>query len=457
MNHALLKYRNLDEILKAVGGPVNLLRSSSLGPYVFPVVAPEYSNWRAEQQAWKDDCALLDLSYHMTDLYLSGPDVMPLLTKVGLNKFGTFPTNRGKQIIAASHDGYMIGDGICFHTSDDLYRVVGPPMISDWVQFNAESGNYNVQIERDETITFRGGEPKIYIYQIQGPHALKLMSDVTDGKLPEIGFFHIGEFQIKGYPVRALRHGMAGAPGFELFGPWKDQKFVLEALEKAGEKYNLRKVGSLAYPTTTLESGWMPLPCPAIYHSEAMKPYREWMTPMHLEVMGSLGGSFESTNIVDYYMDPVEIGYGQFIDFSKDFIGKEALAQKVKNPKRKKVTLVWNEDDVVQVMRDSIYPGKSPAKFMNLPLAVYSTFQYDAVVKDGKHAGISQYVGYSANATSMLSLSIVDLEFSEPGTELVVRWGEPNTRRSTVERNEVHEIRAKVAPAPFYQKLIKKD
>jgi vanillate/3-O-methylgallate O-demethylase len=57
----------------------------------------------------------------------------------------------------------------------------------------------------------------------------------------------------------------------------------------------------------------------------------------------------------------------------------------------------------------------------------------------------------------MLSLSIVDLEFSEPGTELVVRWGEPNTRRSTVERNEVHEIRAKVAPAPFYQKLIKKD
>jgi vanillate/3-O-methylgallate O-demethylase len=38
-----------------------------------------------------------------------------------------------------------------------------------------------------------------------------------------------------------------------------------------------------------------------------------------------------------------------------------------------------------------------------------------------------------------------------------VRWGEPNTRRSTVEKNEVHEIRAKVAPAPFYQKLIKKD
>jgi len=41
---------------------------------------------------------------------------------------------------------------------------------------------------------------------------------------------------------------MAGTAGFELFGPWKDQKFVLEALERAGEKYNLRKVGSMALP-----------------------------------------------------------------------------------------------------------------------------------------------------------------------------------------------------------------
>jgi vanillate/3-O-methylgallate O-demethylase len=457
MDQALLKYKNLEEILQAVGGPIKLLRSSSLGPYVFPVVAPEYSNWRAEQQAWKHDCALLNLSYHMTDLYLKGPDVMPLLTKVGLNKFGTFPVNRGKQIIAASHDGFMIGDGICFHTSDDVYRVVGPPMISDWVQFNAESGKYNVQIERDETVTFRGGEPKIYIYQIQGPHALKLMADVTDGKFPEIGFFHIGEFQIKGLPVRALRHGMAGETGFELFGPWKDQKVIMETLERAGERYNLRKIGSLAYPTTTLESGWMPLPCPAIYHSREMKSYREWMTPMHLEVMGSLGGSLESENIVDYYMDPVEVGYGQFIDFSKDFIGRDALAEKIKAPKRKKVTLVWNEDDVAHVMRESLFPKKAAAKFMNLPLAVYSTFQYDEVLRNGRRAGISQYVGYSANAKSMLSLSIVDIDCSEPGTDVVVRWGEPNTRRSTVESNVVYEIRAKVAPAPFYQKLIKKD
>jgi len=282
-----------------------------------------------------------------------------------------------------------------------------------------------------------------------------LVSVASGGTLPDIRFFHIGEFSIQGCAVRALRHGMAGAPGFEIFGPWKDHQKVLSALEKAGEKYHLHKVGALAYPTTTLESGWMPLPCPAIYHSDEMKPYREWMTPMHLEVLGSLGGSFVSDNIVDYYMDPAEVGYGQFIDFSKDFIGKEALAQKVKNPRRKKVTLVWNEEDVLEVMHHSLYTNGSASKFMSLPLAVYSTFQYDEVVKDGKAAGISQYVGFSSNAQAMLSLSLVNIELSEPGTEVVVRWGEPNTQRPTVERNSVHEIRAKVAQAPYFQKLIK--
>jgi vanillate/3-O-methylgallate O-demethylase len=57
----------------------------------------------------------------------------------------------------------------------------------------------------------------------------------------------------------------------------------------------------------------------------------------------------------------------------------------------------------------------------------------------------------------MISLSLVNIEHSEPGTEVTVRWGEPNSRRPTVEKHLVHEIRAKVAPAPYFQKKIKND
>jgi vanillate/3-O-methylgallate O-demethylase len=457
MQYPFAKYKNLEEILAVVGGPVNLLRSSNFGSHVFPGIPPEFTNWRDEQRAWKESCALLESSYHMTNLYIKGPGAKALLTRIGANKIGEFPANRAKQLIAASPDGYMIADGICFHTSDEVYRVVAGPTISDWIQFNVESGNYDVEIDRDESTGIRGGQPRLYGYQVQGPHALQLMNDVTDGSLPNIGFFAIGEFKIKGLPVRALRHGMAGQPGFELFGPWADQEIIMDALTSAGEQYGLRKVGALAFPTSSIESGWMATPLPGIYQSEEMKPFRQWLTPQHRAVLASLGGSFESDDIRDYYMDPIEVGYGPFIDFDEDFIGREALAEKIKNPKRKKVTLRWNQDDVMDVMRSSLFKTDKPARFLKMPLSIYSTYQCDEVVKNGRRAGVSQYSGFSANAQEMLSLSLVNIEHSEPGTEVTIRWGEPNSRRPTVENNVVHEIRATVASAPYFQKKIKID
>lgn len=451
------KPRNLDELIEVAGGPVNLLRSSSYGSHVFPGIPPEFTNWRDEQRAWRESCALLESSYHMTHLYIKGPDAKALLTRIGANKIGEFPVNRGKQLICSSPDGYLVADGICFHTSDDVYRVAAGPTISDWVQFNIETGGYDVEVDRDETVGVRGGDPRIYAYQVQGPHALELMNEVTGGTLPKIGFFGIGEFEIKGLPVRALRHGMAGSPGFELFGPWKDQAVILEALMSVGEKYGIRKVGALAFPTSSIESGWMATPLPGIYHGEAMKPFRQWLTPNHRPALASLGGSMESDDIRDYYMDPIEVGYGQFIDFDEDFIGREALAEKIKKPKRKKVTLVWNQNDVMDVMRASVFDSEKPARFIKMPLSIYSTYQCDEVVKDGRRVGVSQYAGISANARQMLSLSLVDIEQSEPGTEVILRWGEPNSKRITVEQNVAYDIRATVAPSPYFQKNIKKD
>lgn len=457
MHSSLAKCANLEEMLAAAGGPVSLLRSSSSGSHLFPGIPPEFTNWRDEQRAWKSACALLESSFHMTHSYIKGPQAKALLTRIAANKIGAFPVNRAKQLITASPDGYLIADGICFHTADDVYRIAAGPTISDWVQFNVESGGYDVEFDRDETIGIRGGEPRIYAYQIQGPHALALMNEVSEGSLPPIAFFGIGEFKIKGRPVRALRHGMAGEAGFEIFGPWADQQVIMEALLAAGERYNLRKVGALAFPTSSLESGWMATPLPGIYHSAQMKPFREWLTPTHRAALASLGGSLESEDIRDYYMDPIELGYGGFVDLDADFIGRDALAQKLHNPRRKKVTLVWNPDDVMAVMRDSLYKTDAPARFLKMPLSIYATYQCDEVVKDGRRAGVSQYAGFSANAQEMLSLSLVNIEHSEPGTDVIVRWGEPNSRRPTVEKNVLHEIRAKVAPAPYFQKNIKKD
>ena len=66
-------YGNLEELLQAVGNPVEMARNSQIGPYVYPVVPAEFSNWRDEQVAWRETCALFNQSHHMTDLYDQGP------------------------------------------------------------------------------------------------------------------------------------------------------------------------------------------------------------------------------------------------------------------------------------------------------------------------------------------------------------------------------------------------
>ncbi len=448
--------RSLDQTMADAGGPVSLLRRSALGPYIFPVIPAEFTNWRDEVRAWKDSCALLEQSYHMTELRLRGPEIIQLLAEISVNKLDPFPVMRAKQLVLASHDGYLIADAIMFHEENDFIRIVGAPFASDWVQFNAERGNYDVDVERDDNFSVRTGTRDVFRIQIQGPNALALVQGLTDGHAPEVKFFDIGELEIAGKRLRALRHGMAGEPGFEIYGAWEDQQDVREAIQIAGQKYGLRNVGALAYSTTAQESGWLPMPLPAIYHGDEMRPYREWLNGYFLETIGSLGGSLISDDITDYYVDPIEVGYGNLIDFERDFIGRDALLEKKQNQRRTKVTLEWNDEDAASLINESLFPhDHQPAKYLNMPMPMYATFESDAVMKDGSIVGVSQWPSYTTNANHFISLGLVDIEDAAPGTEVTLLWGEPDSKRPTVEGHQLREIRAKVAPSPYFAKVIK--
>ncbi len=114
----------------------------------------------------------------------------------------------------------------------------------------------------------------------------------------------MGEITIAGRKVRALHHGMSGVPGLELFGPWAEGDEITAAIVEAGKEFGLRQVGSRVYATNTLESGWIPCPLPAVFTGDDMKAYREWLPANGYEGTGSLGGSYYSDNIADYYLTP---------------------------------------------------------------------------------------------------------------------------------------------------------
>jgi vanillate/3-O-methylgallate O-demethylase len=442
-----MTFESLEDAIARVGNPVDLLRNSPVRPHTFPL-PPEYTNWRTEQRSWRETVCLLDQSHHMTDLFVSGPDTIRLLSDLGVNTFANFAVDKAKQLVVTNKDGYLIGDCILFHLAEDSVDLVGLPMAMDWVQFNAETGGYDVTIERDDNSAVRKGDPKYYRYELQGPNSIGMVEKLTGQPAPELKFFTMGRITIAGHEVRTLRHGIVGQPGFEMFGPWAEGEDVLNAILEIGDEFGMQRAGAKAYSSTNLESGWIPAPLPAIFGPE-MEEYRRWLPAAKA---GSLGGSLLSDDITDYYATPYDFGYGRSVNFDHDFVGKEALQKLSENPPRKKVTLVWNADDVAAAMSSVFREGAEPAKAIEMPKARYALYQQDEVLHDGEHVGVSYDNGNIINENVFVSLASVDAAVAEPGTEVVVVWGEdPITAKPQVERHVQVTIRATVAPAPYEQ------
>jgi vanillate/3-O-methylgallate O-demethylase len=445
--------KSLEDVLKSVSNPVDMLRNSQIGAYVYPVVPPEFSNWRDEQRAWRETAVLFDQSHHMVDIYIEGPDALKLLSETAINSFAKFPVDKAKQYVPCSHDGYVIGDGILFHLEQNKLVFVGRAPCANWIQFHAETGGYDVAIVKDDRSP---GNPKgqavkriSYRFQIQGPNAWDVIEKLNGGPVPEIKFFNMGHINIAGRKVRALRHGMAGAPGLEVWGPYEEREEIREAIIAAGKEHGLCQVGARAYATNTLESGWIPSPLPAVYTGDKMKPYREWLPADGYEASGSLGGSLYSDNIEDYYTTPYELGYGPFIKFDHDFIGREALEKMHDQPHRSKVTFAWNKEDVIKAY-SSLYEEGDIYKYFDMPLSNYASASYDRVMHGDKRVGASMFSGYSYNERSMLSLGFVDPDIKE-GSELILVWGEEKggSKKPTVERHRQIPIRVVVSPVPY--------
>jgi vanillate/3-O-methylgallate O-demethylase len=446
--------RSLEDLLQSVN-PVEMLRNTQSGIYVYPVVAPEFHNWRSEQEAWAKTCVLYDQSHHMANLYIKGPDALKLLSYTGVNSFSNFPVNRAKQFVPVSYDGYVIGDGILFHLAEDEYVFVGRVPTVNWLQFNAETGGYDLELVRDDrSPSYALGRPvtrTVYRFQIQGPNATQVIEKLNGGPFPDIRFFHMDYITIAGRKVRALRHGMAGQPGLEVWGPYEEYFEIRDAILEAGQEFGIVPVGARAYATNALESGWIPSPLPGIYTSEQMKPYREWLPAEAYEGLGgSIGGSYVSDSIADYEVTPYELGYGHIVKFDHDFIGREALEALDKPAQRRKVTLAWNADDVVKIWA-SLLHDEVPYKHLELPVSNYASANYDSIVKDGKLVGFSMFTGYTYNERSILSLSTIDPGIAV-GENVTLLWGEPDGGSAKASAEHPHrqlEVRATVAPAPY--------
>src|SRR5260221_10859945 len=171
----------------------------AIGALLARFVPPEFTNWRDEQNAWRDSAILWDQTHHMPELYVKGPDALKLLERVGIHSLSNFTPDRAKQFVACTPRGHVVGDCIAFCLEPNSYVLVSGKPVLNWVYYHGDTGGYDVSIRVDDASAFnKSGRRTNYRFQIEGPNAGKVFKAVVDGGAPELSFFRCATVRIRG-------------------------------------------------------------------------------------------------------------------------------------------------------------------------------------------------------------------------------------------------------------------
>ena len=215
-------------------------------------------------------------------LEFKGPDAEALLDRLFTKDITKIRVGRCAYGLACYEDGGLIVDGILMRLGDDrFWYVQADGDFYSWAR--AHAAGLNVTIS----------DPDVFVSQIQGPNALKLLEAASDTGLPEpFGYFAIARVPFGGQDVIITRTGYTNELGFEFYTePHHDAGALWAHLHAAGQPLGLEIFGLDAMNIRRIEAGIL-----------------------------NAGADFNATTT------PYAAGLGRFVDEDKgDFIGKAAL------------------------------------------------------------------------------------------------------------------------------------
>ena len=404
-----------------------------------PVLLPfEYTGWQDEVMSYKESCYISHSLNPMPTFRVKGRDAVKFLSRVLVNDLERWPVGTGKHAIMCNEQGLDMGDGVMLRLAEDEF--VSYEMGCNYIGYAFETGEWGASGDTvGELLT-----GTVFLYQIAGPRSLELLEAATGDDLHDIGFMHHRLSTVAGKEVRVVRVGMAGTLAYELHGKAEDGLTVYNAVLEAGQAFGLRRLGFRGYLMNHTEDGFpqafMHFPHPWVEQKDVI----DWQWSVGEKsrhgraCRGSMGDDLSLR-----YRNPVELGWANRIAFNHDFVGRAMLEKEVANPRRKMVTLVWNPEDILEVVASKFQPGEPYASIDRpnhmIEAGLQLCYHADQVLDgNGTFVGVSSGRVYSAYYRAMLSLCSIDVACGDLGNEVVVVWGEPGHRqkyiRATVSR-----------------------
>lgn len=382
----------------------------------------QFAGWQKESLSWRTGCYIHAGLSGSGPISIKGRDARKYLQGIVINSLEKFPVGTMKHAVMCTEDGLIAAHGIIERKAEDHFESFagGPP--GAWMDANVP---FDVRIERLNH----------YLFQIAGPTALQALEEAAGESLRDVRFLRFRDTRIAGLRTEIARIGMTGGLAYELHGPIEEGPAIYQAVYEAGQALGMERLGWGTYLVNHVEGGF---PQATWSFAVAAPPAQRLATMRLFEISGSVDPDDTRARM----RTPVEVKWHGMARFDHDFVGRDALAAEMANPKRTTVTLRWRAEDVLDTYASLLRP-EAPYKPVELPYAPqrWPMAHADHVLKDGRAVGYSSGTIYSAGFREFLSLGCLDLDAARLGTEVVVRWGDHG--------GPIKDIRATVARFPY--------
>jgi dimethylglycine dehydrogenase len=212
-------------------------------------------------------------------------------------------------------------------------------------------------------VVYKNRSDEYHGIAISGPNSRKLLSKICrdDVSNEAFKFRDVRETFVAGVPVILNRISFSGELGYEIYTSPQFQLKLFEEIENHGKDLNLKFYGSRALMSLRLEKNW-----------------GAWTLDFRPDFTAA------------------ESGLDLFIDWNKDFIGKDASLKEKKEGHKKKLVTMTIETKDIDVTND------------------------EAIIKNNKCVGYITSGGYAHYSKKSMALGYVPVELSKHNTSLNV-------------------------------------
>lgn len=387
----------------------------------------EHSGWKPESLSWKESC-YIHTGLSGPVVHVDGPGADAFIARLCTNSLKTFPEGTMRHAVMCGDDGLIASHGILQRYDSGMYRqfAAGP-----WISYQSLRKQFDVRVWWEE----------MYLHQVAGPRSREALERVAGENLGDVAFLRYRTATIAGRTVELGRIGMSGNLAYEVRGPIEDGAAVYDAIFRANCEIGIERLGWRTYLVNHVEGGF-PQTAWTFGLSLAHDPgFQAWVGEGHFALHPQRTGSYDPGDARARLRNPFEVNWDAAVRFDHEFLGRTALEDAARGPRRRTVTLRWNAEDVIDIFASLYRPGEE-YKTMELPTTPpwsHGMVEHaDRVLHGDRLVGVSSGSIYSYWFRENLSMGCLDEEFTAPGTELIVQWGDHGRRikdvRVTVDR-----------------------